>query len=212
MLQAFLQKESKISNDVLSNQQSTIIYYECDKQVDDINDSKEQVDARNWLNNDSAEQVDHINDSEKLVVAKSNPSSDPKVATHTTNGYFTQKLFISRFAPKITPVVIGPINLLITVNVVGIQDILSLRQTVLPKASVTDAARSCARIFRGTPGKVRRTDRNGATTRDISSDENSRLSSPSPLSNPNSVYPASFRNQEVISPSHPSIAKRGRNA
>ena len=37
-----------------------------DEQVDEIIDSKEHVDARNWLRNDSAEQVDVINDSEKI--------------------------------------------------------------------------------------------------------------------------------------------------
>ena len=35
-----------------------------DEQVDDISDSKEQVDARNWLRNDSFEEVDAVNDSE----------------------------------------------------------------------------------------------------------------------------------------------------
>ena len=49
-----------------------------DKQVDTIIDSKEHVDARNWLRNDSAEQVDVINDSEKLVVDGSDRKSDPK--------------------------------------------------------------------------------------------------------------------------------------
>ena len=63
-----------------------------------------------------------------------------------------------------------------------------------------------------TPGKVRRTGRDNSTPRDVNSDDNSRLSSLSPGSNPNSVYPARFRNQEVISPSYPSIAKRGKNA
>ena len=95
---------------------------------------------------------------------------------------------------------------------VGVQDILSLRQTVLPKAGVTDVAHSCARIFRGTPGKVSCTERDDSTPRDVNSDENPRLSYPSPVSNHNSVSPARFVNQEVISPSHPSIAKRGRNA
>ena len=38
------------------------------------------------------------------------------------------------------------------------------------------------------------------------------MSYPKPGSNPNSVYPARFGNQEVISPSHPSIAKRGSNS
>ena len=48
--------------------QSTIknsVYYESGEQVNKINDSKEQVDARNWLRNDSDEQVDQINDSDK---------------------------------------------------------------------------------------------------------------------------------------------------
>ena len=87
--------------------QSTIndsVYYESDEKVDEINYSEEQVDARNWFRNDSAKQVDQINDfdkqvdalsySKKMVVAgsdpKSNPSSNPKVDTHTTNGKFTQ--------------------------------------------------------------------------------------------------------------------------
>ena len=35
------------------------------EQVDEINGSEEQVDARNWLRNDSAEQLDQINDSDK---------------------------------------------------------------------------------------------------------------------------------------------------
>ena len=57
-----------------------------DEQVDEIVDSKEQVDARNWLRNDSAEHVDVLNDSKNLVVDGSDPKSDPSVATHTTNG------------------------------------------------------------------------------------------------------------------------------
>ena len=180
---------------------------------------------RNWLRNDSDEQVQQINDSDKQVYAisdseklvgagsdpKSDPSSDPKVDTHTTNGNLTQKLLIIRFFPKIIPVVIGLINPLVTTDVVDVQDILSLRQTVPPKASVTDAACSCVRIFR-TPGKKSCTYRDDSMPRDVNCDENSRLISPIPGSNPNSVSPELFRNQEVISPRNPSIAKRGRNA
>ena len=118
---------------------------------------------------------------------------------------------ISRFALKIIPVVTGTINLLINADVVGVQDILSTHQKVLPKASVTDPARSCAHIFR-TPGKVSCTGRYDSTLWDVNSDANYRLSSPIPDSNPDSVSPARFENQEVISPSHPSIAKRGRNS
>ena len=143
---------------------------------------------------------------------KSDPSSDPKAATHTTNRKISQKLLISRSVQKIIPVVIGPINLIITAGVMGVQDISSPRQTVLLKASVTDTARSCVHIFRETPGKVSRTSRDNATPRNIRSDDKSRLSSPSPVSNPNSVFPTRTGNQDIVSPSHPSIAKRGRNS
>ena len=78
------------------------------------------------------------------------------------NGNFTQESLIN---PNI-PVVIGPINPLITSNVVGVQEMLSLYQTVLLKANITDAMLSYARIFR-TPGKVNRTETDGATPRDV---------------------------------------------
>ena len=57
-----------------------------DEQVDEIIDSEEHVDARNWLRNNSAEQVDVINDSEKLDMDGSYPKSNPIEATDTTNG------------------------------------------------------------------------------------------------------------------------------
>ena len=139
---------------------------------------------------------------------KNDPKSDPKLATHTTIGNFTQKLLIN---PTI-PVVIGPINPLVATDLLGVQEMLSPCQTVLPKADVTDVAHSCARIFR-TSGKVNRTERDGATPRDVNSAKTkSRLISQIPSFNSTSVSPARIRNQEVISPSHLSIAKRGRNA
>ena len=81
-----------------------------DKQVDDIVDSKEQVDARNWLRDDSTKQVDVLNDYEHLVVNKSDPKSNPHVATHitnrisasdTTNGISTRKLYPLFIKPAI---------------------------------------------------------------------------------------------------------------
>ena len=57
-----------------------------DEQVDEIVDSKEQIDARNWLRNDSAKQFDLLNDSEILVVDRSDTKSNPSVATHTSSG------------------------------------------------------------------------------------------------------------------------------
>ena len=55
-----------------------------------------------------------MSDSKKMVVTgsdpksdlSSNPSSNPKIATHTTNINFTQKLLVCPFAPKIITVVI----------------------------------------------------------------------------------------------------------
>ena len=58
-----------------------------DEQVDDISDPKEQLDARNWLRNDSFEEVDVLDDSEILVVDGSDPKSNPSVVTHTTNEF-----------------------------------------------------------------------------------------------------------------------------
>ena len=85
-----------------------------DERVDKIIDSKEHVDARNWLRNYSAEQIGVTNDSEILVVDGSNPKSDPSVDTHTTNGISatdttnrisTQKLYPLFIKPAIQAVI-----------------------------------------------------------------------------------------------------------
>ena len=103
----------------------------------------------------------------------SNPKTDPRVATHTTNRISdthttnripTQKLLTN---PTIQ-VVVGPITPLVVAGVVGAQESLSPRQTVLLQAKVIDAVRSCVRIYR-TPGKVSGTERDGATSMDASS-------------------------------------------
>ena len=57
-----------------------------EEQVDKIVDSKEQVDVRNWLSDDSTKQVNVLNDSQNLVMDKSDPKRDIIVATHTING------------------------------------------------------------------------------------------------------------------------------
>ena len=100
--------------------------------------------------NDSDKQVDEISDSEHLVVTrsnpKSNPNSDSKTATDTTNENFTHKLLISQFVQNIIPVVIRLTILPITVYVMCVQEILIPRQTVLPQASVTHVGHSCAHM------------------------------------------------------------------
>ena len=175
--------ERRLASGVLAEMIMNVIWctIQSDKQVDKIIDSEEHVDARNWLRNDSAEQVDAISDSEKLVVDGSDKKKGPRVATHTTNiisptqttnSISTQKLLIN---PTIQ-VFVGTITPLVTAGVVGAQEILSQSQTVLPQVNVTDAARSCASIYR-TPGKVSGTERKGAMPTDASfSKTNSRLS------------------------------------
>ena len=95
---------------------------------------------------------------------------------------------------------------------IRVQEILIPRQTVISKETTTDAARSCVRIFQWTSGKVRLTSREYDNPKNIISNDNSRLISPSPVSNSNYVSPTRTGNQDIVSPSHPSIAKRGRNA
>ena len=136
-------------------------------------DSEEHVDAMTWLRNDSKKQVDEISDYRKLVVDGSDSKRDPSVANHvtnrisasdTTNIISTQKLFIN---PTIQAV-FQPITSLVNAEVEVAQEILSPRQTSLPQANVTDAARPCARIFR-TTGNIIGTERERATPRDASS-------------------------------------------
>ena len=56
--------------------------------------------------------------------AESNPSSDPKVATYTTNRKSPQKLFNNRFIPDIIPGAIRPIDQMIMEGVTGIRETL----------------------------------------------------------------------------------------
>ena len=129
-------------------------------------------------------------------------------ATHTTNGILTQKLFIN---PTIQAVV-QSITLLIVAGVEVAQESLSPRQTSLPQANVTDAARLCAHIFR-TTGNISGTERDHATPRDASSSETrSRASCQSRTFVATSVSPTQIGNQDIFSPSNPSTARRGRNA
>ena len=169
--------ERRLASDVLEEIVENFKWctIQSDELVDKIIYSEEHVDMRNWLRKYSAEQVDALSDAKKSVVDGSNPKSDPRVDTHTTNiisaNHTTERIptqtllinpTIQFFAWPITP--------LVTAGVVGEQESLSLRQTVLPQAIVTDAAPSCARIYR-THGKVSGTERDGAMPIDASSSE-----------------------------------------
>ena len=80
-----------------------------DEQVDEIIDSKEHVDARNWLRKDSAEQVGVTNNSEKLVVDGSDPKSNPSKATHTTNRILATSSTNRISTRKLYPLFIKPV-------------------------------------------------------------------------------------------------------
>ena len=92
-----------------------------------------------------------INDSEEYD-AESNPNINPKVATYTPNRNYPNKLFINRIIPEITPGAIPPIDQTITEEDAGTGEILKLRQTILLKDIVTDAAHSGARISQNSWG------------------------------------------------------------
>ena len=121
---ANLSLERRLASDVLA--EMVEIFKGCTIQLD------KHVDARSCLRNDSSEQVDAISDSKKLVVDGSDPKSDLRVATHTTNGISathttnripTQKLLIN---PTIQ-VLVGLITPLVTASVVGTRESLRPR-------------------------------------------------------------------------------------
>ena len=95
--------------------------------------------------------------SDSLVATYTSDRNERKITdTDTTNGNCPHKLILNRFIPKITPGAFRPINQTITDDVVGTGETLKVRQTVLSKEIVTDAARSGVRIL-PTPREVSRT-------------------------------------------------------
>ena len=75
-----------------------------DKQVNDISDSKEGVEDRNY----SFEEVDELNESEKFVMDGSNPKSNPNVPTHTINGILSTDTTNRISTRKLYPLFIEP--------------------------------------------------------------------------------------------------------
>ena len=78
--------------------------------------------------------------------AESNPNSDPKVDTHTSDGYSPHKLLINRIISEIIPVAIPPIDQTIAEYAALSGDTLRARCTILSKEIVTDTARSAAHV------------------------------------------------------------------
>ena len=152
-----------------------------------------------------------INDSEEDD-AESDPNSNPKVATYTTNGNSPQKLILNRLIPKIIPGAIHPMEQTITDNLVVIRETLDPRQTILSKETVTDAARSGACIFR-THRNVNRTDRGGTNTCDRNTAAAAaRLISPVRICHSTTNSRIRNRNKYIINPMGPVSPQWIRNA
>ena len=91
----------------------------------------------------------------------SEPNSDPKVATQTTNIYSPHKLLINR----IIPVAIPPIYQTVADDAAGSRETLHARRTIILKDIVTDVVCSAARVFQN-PVVVRWHGTGGTTPQD----------------------------------------------
>ena len=147
-----------------------------------------------------------------MVDAESDLSKDPKVATHTNNRNFAQKLLKNQFVPKIIQGAISPIDQLVTKDVPVIRETLRALQMVLSKKIITDVAHSGARIL-WTPREVSRTGRDSSTPRGVNTAVAiARLTLQSPDFIGTSDSPTRTRNQDIFSPKLSIIVQKGRNA
>ena len=97
-----------------------------------------------------SEEHDAVSDqkSDSLVATHASDRSKRKITdNYTIKGNSTHKLILNRLIPKTTPGAIRTIDQAITEDVAGIGETLDVRQTVLSKDIITDAARSGARIY-----------------------------------------------------------------
>ena len=129
--------------------------------------------------------------------AESDPNSDPKVYTYTTNENYPQKLFINRLIPEIIWGSITPIHQTITEDDAGIRETFEACQTIILKEIGTDAARRGARIFR-TPVDVSRNGqgRHHATGQKYRCRVSTRLTSPVRIYHSTTKSPSRPGNQE----------------
>ena len=96
--------------------------------------------------------------------AESDPKSDPKVATHTsdgnkrkvtdtdtTKGNYRHKLLMNRLIPDIIPVVIPPINHMTVDGVSSSGGTFHAHRMIISKDIAMDATRSAAFVFKYPP-------------------------------------------------------------
>ena len=131
---------------------------------------------------------------------ESDPNSNPKVGTHTTNVKSPHKLFINWLTPEITPVAIPPIEQTIAEDYSGSGDTFQSCRTILLKDIVTYAARSGMHVLRNPKDASRHgtdgiTQWNGKTA--IGS---TRLTSPVQICGSTTGSPSRTGIQDIINP------------
>ena len=142
---------------------------------------------------------------------ESNPNSDPKVATYTTNGNSPHTLFINRLIPEIIPDAIPPIDQIIKENASGIRETLEARQKILSKEIVMYAVRGGARIFLTRREEIR-TGRDKTTPWDRKTAVvAARLTSPVQICHRTIDFPNWTENQDIINPRGPISSQWIRN-
>ena len=153
--------------------------------------------------NDSAYHYSEEDDTE------SDSNSDPKVATHTSDGKkrkVTDTETTNRNSPhksltdQLIPVVIPLIGQTNTDGVAASGNTLYVVRTIISKEIVTDAARSTAHVFRN-PADVSWHDTDKTTPRDGNTFiRSTSLNYPVPIGGSTTVSPTRTGSQEIISP------------
>ena len=133
-----MQKRWKNSRDLRSNKISNSSHSDSEELVDAVSNSKELVYA--------------VSNTEELFGAvsdpKSDPSSNPKLATYTTNGNSPQRLLANRKIPEIIQGVILPVHQVTADGVLTCGGALHVVRTVLSEEIVTVAAPRAANVFK----------------------------------------------------------------
>ena len=149
---------------------------------------------------------------------ESNPNSDSKVATHTsdrkkrkvtdtdtTNRNSPQKLLINRLIPEIIKVTIPPIDQTVAEDAAGNVETLHALRTAPSKEVVTDTSRNAACVF-WTPAKVIRHGTDGTTPCYGNTYIGpTRLDSPVCIGGSTTSSQIRTGRQDIISPGGPSV-------
>ena len=183
---------------ITTNTQGEIINLKNERQISS-NIMAETIKVFNGLTIQST-----INDSTFYDSEEDDTESDlnrnPKVATHTTNIYYTHKLLTNRLIPDIIPVAIPPIEQTIAEDAAGSVETLHARLTIILKEIVTNALRSAAHVLQS-HADVIRNDMDGTTPWDGNNDIGSnRVTSPVRICGSTTGSQSRTGNQYITSP------------